>query len=1636
MAKALLSNSLVGGVETYSDGLQIKKRTSSTIKFLGVPISASALIFFLLVLSFTNMFSQNEIVIENAKPGNPDSEWQINGSGDSSIQGFATDISYNKGETARFKIKTNASNYNIKIYRLGYYQGNGARYQGDGNITAALPQSQPACITESATGLIDCGNWGESANWQIPTTAVSGIYIAKLTRNDTGDSSHITFIVRDDTSNSDLFFQTSDATWQAYNVYGGNSLYVGSVSGFPSGHAPKVSYNRPFVTRDGGGGGGASEDWIFNAAYPMIRWLESNGYDVTYTTNVDSDRRGNLIQNHKVFLSVGHDEYWSGPHRTNVTEARNAGTHLAFFSGNEVYWKTRWENSIDENGNPYRTLVCYKEGSMGENTCGGKCDPTIEWTGTWRDGCDFTDAGGCSPENSLSGQISWADSESAIQVPDDYKNLRFWRNTSIASLSNGQTATLGDGTLGYEWNPEQEEFQSSYPSGRIILSKTVVDGDVHHLSLYKHESGALVFGAGTVQWSWGLDGDHDRGISAPDQDMQQATVNLFADMGVQPGSLVPDLLPASISTDVDAPIVIISSHADNEIVPSGAAVVITGTAIDENVTAGVEISTNGGVSWAIAEGSSNWTYSWVPNTNGTINLKARAFDDSGNMSQAVTINLTVSGTAPQNCPCTVFKTSDAPSSPLWSDGQGLQLGMKFQSVEDGFVTGIRFYKQSGNTGTHTGQLYSSTGTLLAEVIFTNETASGWQEASFSAPVSVTANTTYVISYHSADGYYSADNPYFNNAVANGPLMGLANGTDGENGVYRYSSNPVFPTQNYDSSNYYVDAIFNTSATTNSSPAISITAPLEGAEFETSTNISIEATASDADGSISKVEFYQGIEKLGEVLSSPYTFTWENATVGTYILTAKAEDDQGAITTSSVVHISIIDPNNSSPTVSISSPSNNASFTAPATINIDVTAADADGSITKVEFYEGTTKLGEDLDTPYTFNWDNVVAGSYSLTAIATDNAGASTTSSAVNITVDSPASICPCTVFKTSDVPSSPLWSDGQGLQLGMKFQSVEDGFVTGIRFYKQSGNTGTHTGQLYSSTGTLLAEVIFTNETASGWQEASFSAPVSVTANTTYVISYHSADGYYSADNPYFNNAVANGPLMGLANGTDGENGVYRYSSNPVFPTQNYDSSNYYVDAIFNTSATTNSSPAISITAPLEGAEFETSTNISIEATASDADGSISKVEFYQGIEKLGEVLSSPYTFTWENATVGTYILTAKAEDDQGAITTSSVVHISIIDPNNSSPTVSISSPSNNASFTAPATINIDVTAADADGSITKVEFYEGTTKLGEDLDTPYTFNWDNVVAGSYSLTAIATDNAGASTTSSAVNITVDSPASICPCTVFKTSDVPSSPLWSDGQGLQLGMKFQSVEDGFVTGIRFYKQSGNTGTHTGQLYSSTGTLLAEVIFTNETASGWQEASFSAPVSVTANTTYVISYHSADGYYSADDSFFNGEVNNSPLIGLANGTDGENGVYRYSSNPVFPNLSYDSSNYYVDVIFETQVVTSIKTASQLEKTTPENAQKAQLGNQDSIQVYPNPFSNITTLAFVLQEGGEYVVSLYDSKGSLISVIQEGKAEAGRQKLVEINGERLTNGIYLVRLQSRNGIQTFRILHIR
>ena len=646
----------------------------------------------------------NKIAAENCKPGNPSTEWDINGTGDETIVGFPTDISFNIGDTARFKVRTDSAKYRVDIYRTGWYGGLGARLVATVRPSVPLPQRQPECAIVWSIRLYDCGTWGVSASWPIPSDAVSGVYLARLVRED-GDTtwrndnsrapgarpvagphaygasgmgklrnplkepraSLIYFVVRDDSSKADILMQTSDPSWTTYNTFGVGNAYGGNtVLGDAAGRqlrARKVSLNRPIAQ-------GGSVNQYLNAEYSLTRWLERNGYDTTYSTGVDSDRRGNLLKNHKLFISSGHDEYWSAGQRKNVEAARDAGVNLAFMSGNEVFWKIRYEDSIDGSKTPYRTIAIYKETHSNQNELGQtlvttKIDPLKDvWTGTWRDGA-AANPEGPQPENALTGTIFTvnANRQDPLIIPAKYARLRIWRNTDVAKLKEGEQVVTGNGMLGHEWD---EDLDNGFrPSGLIRLSETKMNGvpypmdagsvydqgtATHSLTLYRVKSGALVFGAGTVQYTWGLDNFHSNPTSrgptqnpysnrveydqyGPSKVVQQATLNLFADMGIQPTSPQPDLVPATPSTDKTAPLTKITSPTDGVLV-AGAVASIKGTATDMGggTVASVEVSVDGGKTWHRAEGTDRWSYEWhVPENSGTLTIMSRGIDDTVNV---------------------------------------------------------------------------------------------------------------------------------------------------------------------------------------------------------------------------------------------------------------------------------------------------------------------------------------------------------------------------------------------------------------------------------------------------------------------------------------------------------------------------------------------------------------------------------------------------------------------------------------------------------------------------------------------------------------------------------------------------------------------------------------------------------------------------------------------------------------------------------------------------------------------------------------------------------------------------------------------------------------------------------------------
>jgi RHS repeat-associated protein len=183
------------------------------------------------------------------------------------------------------------------------------------------------------------------------------------------------------------------------------------------------------------------------------------------------------------------------------------------------------------------------------------------------------------------------------------------------------------------------------------------------------------------------------------------------------------------------------------------------------------------------------------------------------------------------------------------------------------------------------------------------------------------------------------------------------------------------------------------------PSVNLSSPAANSVFQAGATILLNANAADPDGTVARVDFYQGGTLIGSATTVPYSFSWANVVPGSYSLTAVATDNQGSSTASAAVTIRV----NAPPAVSLTSPATGTTFAAPATIPLAATASDSDGTIARVDFYQGTTPIGAVTSAPYTFSWTNVTQGSYALTAVATDNHGAVTTSAVVSVTVNSGA---------------------------------------------------------------------------------------------------------------------------------------------------------------------------------------------------------------------------------------------------------------------------------------------------------------------------------------------------------------------------------------------------------------------------------------------------------------------------------------------------------------------------------------------------------------------------------------------------------------------------------------------------------
>ncbi len=619
-------------------------------------------------------------------------------------------------------------------------------------------------------------------------------------------------------------------------------------------------------------------------------------------------------------------------------------------------------------------------------------------------------------------------------------------------------------------------------------------------------------------------------------------------------------------------------------------------------------------------------------------------------------------------------------------------------------------------------------------------------------------------------------------------------------------------------------------TVNNPPSVELSLYSESNPIQPGGEALLLTSVTDSDGTISKVDFYRGTTLIGTSTTFPFTYTWTNIPSGNHSLTAKATDNKGATSTSAAVSLVV----NTPPSVSISSPVNQAIIATSSNIAINATAGDTDGAVNKVDFYQGANLLGTDTTSPFSITWNNVPAGTYVLTAKATDDKGAVTTSSPVVISAaaffdDFNDNSLNSTNWQVM-TPSSAVVVSEQGQQLRITVPASAAGYngVTSKSSYDiRGGSVQVQLVQPVSQAGwvenylqVLLdsQNYLLINVGAGGTLLRSMVNG----ANDQVIIPFDGvAHRYWQIRHAQSTNAVSFETSPDGVTWTTRKTATAGFSLAAVkfqlvagaYGTGNgapgaaiYD--NFQVQG----AVVANALPTVSITSPVNNAPFTAPANITINANANDSDGTVTKVDFYQGTSLIGTDTASPYTFNWNSVGIGTYPLTAKATDNSGAVTTSSSINVTVGAPNNP-PAVNITLPANNATFTAPANLTINASASDSDGAISKVDFYQGSSLIGTATTSPYSVSWTNIPAGTYTLTAKATDNSGAVTTSTAVNVISNAAPSVA------ITSPTSAASFSAPANLTINAN-ASDADGTVTQVEFYQGSTLLGTDTSSPFS------------------------------------------------------------------------------------------------------------------------------------------------------------------------------------------------------------------------
>lgn len=1107
----------------------------------------------------------NDIASENALPGASRLHWDV--TADPAISGFAQPFSINRyapNNQLELKIRSPSSSFRVEILRAGYYQGNGARlvqtlsYLGGPDFPAD-PQS-PCLSGYAQAGSVDCSTW-----YGIPylhaSSLPSGLYFARVTTSAPPPSQNspawgrlIPFVVRDDSATSAILAQTPDTTWQAYNKWTDSAPAIEAIGILYhpdnlGGLLKHVSYNRPLqgapLNPDSDFGfNTTSTYYVLENVYTTVQWLESIGANVSYIAGRDVDADGASLWSNsllragagqqRVFMTLGHDEYWSQRQRENVERARQHGIHTAFLSGNDMFWKIRFDDA--------NTFTCGKESNMIPEPAATQ----QTFTGLWSDGRynrTLTIAGA---ENGTTGMTSAAyEGYAEILVSPGEGTHRFWRNTA---LSNGGTSSFQVGSeppydsVGHEWDEDLDNGHR--PEGLVHLSSTPMKGtslvfgagnpgrgssaSVHHMVIFRNPtSHAISFHAGTISFGRQLStfrGDpNNQAQTGPRmQALQQAMVNLFADMGIeQPATLgqltwtpPPNPLPSpptvslgqtSYTTLIGSPVVI-----------QGSAVPTTGTHV-----ASVEVNIAG--HWFRATGREAWSLEWSPPSVGTFSVLARAFDDFGRPGPIASGTVTATNGVRMYSDANVFPIDIQPRNTSWP-----WVGTKFDSSVPGTVDQIRIFNPDDRT--YEVRIVNLSSGMVVSAGIGGQGPGPWRSISLIPPASIQPNTQYAAIYQASHQRGFGNNTTHFSA---GPLY--APPLRYSSGVYSYAASGAGLQEI--ATGYGVDVVLEPTSYFSTGGSVSYGFDLLPKSVSSTTDeyeLGSEFSSS-RDGEVAGIRFYQlstdpgpHYVNLWHLFGDNYTLIASASVTGAGNGWREVLFDRPVRVFAGARYVSTLRTKtgfvytNSTP-----SPANPLSYVRPVYHQVDRT----------------NNRHRDDWSSAQNQMWNSHPSYHYPVEPL-----------------------------LKPTAAPLQSVWADGNGPSpenarwvtdshwtLGTRIQARTAGIVEGIRFFNLA--SGPFTVRLYDAAGNVLATAAGAppTEAGTGWRRLRFDTPVSVAANQLVVAAYETPGefGYTESCLPTDNN-----PNFGVLQVSTG-GGVYALGSG--FPTQNYQSGGcYFVDVLF----------------------------------------------------------------------------------------------------------------------------------------------------------------------------------------------------------------------------------------------------------------------------------------------------------------------------------------------------------------------------------------------------------------------------------------------------------------------------------------